>query len=114
MSEYVAYCGLNCETCDARTATVNNDEELRVRVAKLWSELNGAEITPEMINCTGCRIDGPKYPYCSSMCPIRKCAMEKKFTTCADCAGMAGCEKLAAITDNSGDALGNLQALKKN
>ena len=51
MNKYIAYCGLDCETCEARQATINNDNELRVRVAKLWSELNGVEITPEMKSC---------------------------------------------------------------
>ena len=49
MNEYIAYCGLDCESCEARLATVNNDDALRRRVAKEWSELNGAEITAEMI-----------------------------------------------------------------
>ena len=64
MKEFIACCGLNCETCEARMATMNNDDTLRKKVAKLWSELNGVEITPEMINCVGCRIDGVKTPYC--------------------------------------------------
>ena len=71
MIKYIAYCGLDCETCEARLATANNDEALRREVAKKWSELNGVQITPEMINCNGCRIDGVKSPYCSSLCPIR-------------------------------------------
>ncbi|MBQ2679883.1 MAG: DUF3795 domain-containing protein, partial [Firmicutes bacterium] len=29
MNRFIAYCGLNCETCDAYTATKNNDNELR-------------------------------------------------------------------------------------
>ena len=77
MNEYIAYCGLDCEACEARIATVNNDAELRQRVAKEWSELNGVEITPEMINCAGCRSDGAKTPYCESLCPIRQCAMSR-------------------------------------
>ena len=36
------------EVCEARLATVNNDNELRIKVSKEWSELNGVEITPEM------------------------------------------------------------------
>ena len=43
MNEYIAYCGLDCETCEARLATVNNDSELRIKVSKEWSELNGVE-----------------------------------------------------------------------
>ena len=29
MKDYIAYCGLDCETCEARIATVNNDNDLR-------------------------------------------------------------------------------------
>ena len=109
MNEYIAYCGLNCEACEARIATVNHDDALRRRVAKEWSELNGVEIAPEMINCTGCRIDGPKTPYCESLCPIRQCAMKKQIQTCGSCAEMGTCEKLAAITGNNPDAVKNLR-----
>lgn len=58
--DYIAYYGLDCETCEARLATVPDDQALREKVAKEWPELNGAEITPGMINCSGCRIDGVK------------------------------------------------------
>lgn len=34
MNNYIACCGLNCETCDARIATINDDNELRNKVAK--------------------------------------------------------------------------------
>ena len=27
MNDYIAYCGLDCEICEARLATVNNDNE---------------------------------------------------------------------------------------
>ena len=28
MKEYISYCGLNCETCNARLATIFNDDAL--------------------------------------------------------------------------------------
>ncbi|MGM9794578.1 MAG: DUF3795 domain-containing protein, partial [Candidatus Cryptobacteroides sp.] len=34
MNELIGYCGLDCGQCDARIATVNNDDELRARTAK--------------------------------------------------------------------------------
>ncbi|MBQ5576063.1 MAG: DUF3795 domain-containing protein, partial [Bacteroidales bacterium] len=52
MNNFIAYCGLNCEKCEARIATINNDNDLRQKVAHHWSDLNQVEITPEMINCT--------------------------------------------------------------
>ena len=110
MKNYIAYCGLDCERCEARMATVNNDDALRKKVAKLWSDLNGVEITPEMINCSGCRIDGVKTPYCDSLCPIRQCALSRKVETCGDCGEMESCEKLGAITGNNADALKRLKS----
>ena len=109
MKEFVAYCGLDCESCEARAATVNNDDTLRAKVAKRWSELNGVEITPKMINCTGCRIDGAKTPYCESLCPIRQCARERNVETCGSCGEMMSCEKLGAIIENNSDALKRLK-----
>ena len=60
MKKLISYCGLDCEKCDARMATLNNDNSLREKVAKLWSKMNGVEITAEMINCEGCRENGVK------------------------------------------------------
>jgi hypothetical protein len=109
MKNYIAYCGLDCESCEARIATIRNDDALREKVAKLWSELNSVEITPEMINCVGCRLDGVKTPYCESLCPIRQCALERGVQTCGGCGEMADCEKLGAITGNNAEALKNLK-----
>ena len=106
---FIAYCGLDCETCEARLATVNDDNELRSKVAREWSELNSVEITPEMINCSGCRIDGVKTPYCDSLCPIRQCAREKQMETCGVCLEMKSCEKVGAIIGNNSDARGRLE-----
>ena len=109
MNKYIAYCGLDCEKCDAYIATANDDEELRKKTAKLWSEYNGVQITPEMINCEGCRIDGVKTPYCESLCPIRRCALEKGHTTCGSCGEMQSCEKVGMIIKNNEQALKNLK-----
>ncbi|MCR4671621.1 MAG: DUF3795 domain-containing protein [Lachnospiraceae bacterium] len=109
MRRYIAYCGLDCETCEARLATVNNDDALRQRVAKEWSELNGVEITAEMINCVGCRTDGIKTPYCEALCPIRQCALDRRVETCGSCGDMKSCEKLGAILKNNAGAYRNLK-----
>ena len=110
MENFIAFCGLDCETCQARIATIQNDDGLREKVARLWSDLHGVEITPQMINCSGCRIDGVKTPYCDSLCPIRQCALSRKVETCGDCGEMESCEKLGAITGNNADALKRLKS----
>ena len=68
MKNMIGYCGLDCEKCDAYLATINDDQELRIKTAKLWAELNNAPILPEHINCQGCRVEGIKTVFCDSMC----------------------------------------------
>ena len=107
--ELTAYCGLDCETCDARLATIRDDAELRKKTADLWTELNGVEITPAMINCLGCRVDGPKTPFCESLCPIRQCALGKGVETCGECASLDSCDIIRMITDNNEEAYRRLR-----
>lgn len=111
MKDLIGCCGLDCEKCEARIATINNDDDERVRIAKLWSSLNKVEITPEMINCLGCRLDGVKTPFCNSLCPIRNCSMSKKFNTCGSCDKIDNCETLNMVVSNNKEALKNLKDL---
>ena len=113
MKKLIAYCGLDCEKCDARIATVNNDDALREKTAKLWSEMNHADITADMIHCMGCRVKGVKTPFCDGLCPIRQCALKRDVGTCADCPEMERCETLAMVTANDPEALLNLRALQE-
>ena len=108
MNKFIAYCGLNCEKCDAYIATKNNDQELRERTANNWSKLNNTTIKASDINCEGCKLNGCKTVFCESLCPIRICAQEKGFETCLDCENIYNCEKIKPIIENS-DALNNLK-----
>ena len=47
-NQLIGCCGLDCEKCDARIATLTNDNALREKTAALWTKLNGVPITPEM------------------------------------------------------------------
>ena len=109
MNDYIAYCGLDCEACVARLATINDDHERRIKVSKDWSRLNGVEISPEMINCSGCRMPGVKTVYCNSLYLIRQCAREKQMETCGGCPEMKLCEKVGAIIGNNPDARDRLE-----
>lgn len=113
MNELIACCGLDCGKCDARIATINGDNTLREKTAALWTKLNGVEITPEMINCTGCRTEGAKTPFCDSLCRIRSCVRENGHKTCADCKKMDGCQTLGCIVSGNMSALDNLKQLRK-
>jgi hypothetical protein len=111
MEKLIACCGLNCEVCDARIATINNDDEKRKATAEKWcSEFNTKEITYEMINCTGCREEGVKFSHCS-MCEIRKCVQAKGYNTCADCSDLETCSIVSGILKAVPDALANLKSL---
>ena len=109
MKTMIGFCGLDCETCDAYLATIRDDDALREKTAKLWSEMNQTEIRPEWINCEGCRADGMKTFFCTNQCEIRKCALGKGFSTCGDCAGMADCKTVKTIQDHVEDAAKNLK-----
>ena len=109
MNKMIAYCGLDCEKCDAYLATINDDQKLREKTAKLWAELNQAPILPEHINCRGCRVEGIKTVFCDSMCEIRKCALKKGAATCGDCSELEGCPTVGAILENNPSALKNLK-----
>ena len=109
----IGCCGLDCETCDARIATITNDNALREKTAALWTKLNGVPITPDMIHCTGCRIEGAKTPFCDKLCPVHNCVRERGLDTCADCAQMNGCPTLGHISANSLFVLDNLNSLRE-
>ncbi len=108
----IGCCGLDCETCDARIATLTNDNALRKKTAALWTKLNGVTITPDMINCTGCRMEGVKTPFCDKLCPVHNCVREKGLDTCADCTQIDECPTLGRIAANSPFVLENLKQLR--
>ena len=110
MEKIIACCGLDCATCDARVATLANDNELRTQTAEKWKVQFSSGITPEMINCTGCREEGVKFSHCSQ-CEIRNCAKSKGFETCADCDKLEGCVLLKGIHQYLPEALENLKSL---
>ncbi len=108
-NQLIACCGLDCEKCDARIATLTNDDVLREQTAQKWSEMNNSpEITPETINCEGCRTEGVKFGFCS-MCGIRSCATGRGFATCGECAELHSCATVAPVLEHAPDARENLE-----
>ena len=93
----LAPCGIDCETCNARIATLNNDDNLRKEVAKEWSVEYNFNCTPEMINCTGCLEEGVKVGHCNE-CSTRKCVLSKDIENCSFC-NEYPCEEIKAFHD---------------
>lgn len=88
--KYIAMCGLNCASCAAFIATENNDDALREKTAREWSERyrkdgrNRPPVKPKNINCNGCLSAGPIYLYCRQ-CKIRRCGFGKGIKNCKEC-----------------------------
>lgn len=109
MKQLIACCGIDCEACDARIATLNNDKALREATAEKWRVMYGApNITAESINCVGCRIDGPKVGHCSE-CEIRNCAQTKGLNTCGDCPELDTCQTVGFVLQHVPGARENLR-----
>ena len=111
MEKLISCCGLNCATCDARIATINNDDELRRTTAEKWQvAYSASDLSAAMINCTGCREEGVKFSHCDE-CEIRNCAKTKGFSTCGECDEMETCSIVAGVHKYVPEAKINLQDL---
>lgn len=106
-----AYCGLDCEKCDAYRATLEDNDELRVETAKQWSRMYNSDIKPEHINCTGCKKEGVKFFYTENLCEIRKCCREKALENCAECDSFM-CKTLSDFVKMAPEAGEVLQKLR--
>ncbi len=107
MEKCLAICGIDCSICDARIATLNNDDNLRRELARKWvEEYNSPDIKPEDINCVGCTDEGVHIGYCGE-CAIRKCGMEKGVINCAYCDDYA-CETLTSFFEMAPNIKANL------
>jgi hypothetical protein len=111
MEKLISCCGLNCATCDARIATINNDDELRKATAEKWRVgFNAPDLTAEMINCTGCRQEGVKFSHCIQ-CEIRNCVKARELNTCGDCPEVETCSIVGGVHKFMPEALTNLRSL---
>jgi hypothetical protein len=111
MEKLIACCGLNCATCDARIATIQNDDDLRKATVEKWKMMyNTTDLLPEMINCTGCREPGVKFSHCD-VCEIRNCVKARGYDTCGDCKGIEICSLVSGIHKHIPEAIINLRNL---
>lgn len=97
----LAYCGLNCSKCPIFIATTRNDDALRQKTAREWTDLYAGilesvgieSLKPEDMNCSGCRSEHGRFFGCEK-CTIRPCCQEKNLATCAGCSEYESCDIL--------------------
>ena len=110
MDTMIAYCGLECDSCPIRLATLEKDEmrqqEMRESIARTCNEHYGMHLKPEDVNdCDGCLANtGRLFSGCLS-CAIRKCVIGRNLESCADCPEYA-CDNLKTMfrSDPSAEA----------
>lgn len=110
MSKMISACGIDCEPCECRLATLSGDMIQKADIAARWSVTYQSEIKPEDINCVGCTQEGIHFAWCGK-CPIRACAIGKGYETCAQCE-LFPCQKSQFIIANVPDARANIESLK--
>jgi hypothetical protein len=86
----LAYCGLLCTGCPIQWISRQTNEQKRQRmkaeVVRLYNEQLGIQLKLEEITaCDGCKSEGGSHFSLSKDCPIRLCAKQKKYDSCAQC-----------------------------
>ncbi len=108
-----APCGLDCSQCEAYKLTQANDlEGMEALLAKWRVEYNAPDMALAAVTCDGCLTGARHGGYCSA-CPIRACAVEKGYSTCAECDEYASCAKLQNFFKLAPQAQSNLELLRK-
>lgn len=108
MKNLIAYCGIDCAKCPAYIAFINDDDNLREKTAKQWSEMFKHDFNKEDINCEGCTKGKIHVYFCGNMCNIRKCAMSKNIENCAFCNDYP-CQMLSDFIKDIPEAQENLK-----
>jgi hypothetical protein len=106
MEQNIVYCGLDCGKCPIYIATKNNDEELRKKTAEQFG------LGVEKLYCSMCNDEEEELFFWCAECPIRACARDRGFTTCAECLDYP-CEKLAKQHEKYPEQKQSLDTIRK-
>ncbi|NPV86066.1 MAG: DUF3795 domain-containing protein [Anaerolineae bacterium] len=88
----IAYCGLNCMTCEAYQVTQANDEPGKQRLVEKWRiEYNAPEIDVAGVTCDGCHASSGRLGAHCYECEIRACGLGRGLANCAYCGDYETC-----------------------
>lgn len=90
--QMISFCGIDCEVCEARIATQQDDFAKLEALAAQWSSPE-APMTTQDVLCDGCQTEGQKCGWCNE-CPVRACAKPLGVENCAHCADYDNCKTL--------------------
>jgi len=107
----IGCCGMDCEACGARRATLHKDTEALAKLAVVEENTEGVDfILPSKLKCTGCLEPGIKSIRCQQ-CQIRVCAQENHLPHCGFCENFP-CELGADSWEAIPEYKHNLEQLK--
>ncbi|MGB9842248.1 MAG: DUF3795 domain-containing protein [Candidatus Bathyarchaeales archaeon] len=128
-AELVAYCGINCKDCKARS-------EQRLQLAKLFKEslqelpldifretfpafknidqvMEFLEFLPQLGGMQTC-CTSTSEPCGDPNCEIRACVKNSGYRTCAECAAYRNCARLDFLKPHHPTLLADLDFIEKN
>ena len=111
MAKFIAFCGLDCYTCEAYQLTQAEDEEGKMTLLEKWRvEYDSPEMGLESVTCDGCTSMGRLGGYCQA-CPVRACGVAKGVLNCAYCDEYETCEILNGFITEIPSARENLEEI---
>ena len=112
MAAIYAYCGLDCGTCEAYTATQEGDQAAQLDLLARWRvEYDSPEMTIEAVTCDGCTSQGRLGGYCHD-CPVHACGRANGVENCAYCEQVESCQTLQGLIGDIPAAKANLAAIR--
>ena len=108
----IGSCGISCEKCACRLATIRQDMAEKEEVARKWSKIYDIPITSDMISCSGCQESGVKFMFPAKGCVVRPCVMSRNLQTCASCDEYP-CPKIEALHAHSPKGHANIEKLRE-
>jgi hypothetical protein len=113
MGQMIAYCGLDCDKCEAYTVTQSDDVPAQERLlARSRAQFNAPDLEMSSVLCDGCSSTGRHGGFCR-VCQVRACASGRNLANCAACPDYL-CATLEGFLSMAPRARATLEELRSN